>query len=158
MSVAKRLPRASLPQSHSDDLNGFPASVLEFENDSPGAPSTTFDLSLIIPTRNEAGNIPELWRRVDAALNGFAVECIFVDDSDDETPRLIESLAARPGREVVLVHRDPGDRDGGLGGAVVRGLKRARAPWAAVMDADLQHPPEVLPNCWPNRLTDDSTW
>jgi dolichol-phosphate mannosyltransferase len=104
-----------------------------------------FDLSLIIPTRNEAENIPELWRRIDLALAGYSVECIFVDDSDDETPNLVAALPARPDRDVVLIHRQPGDRGGGLGGAVVRGLTRARAPWAGVMDADLQHPPELLP-------------
>ncbi|MEA2514228.1 MAG: dolichol-phosphate mannosyltransferase, partial [Thermomicrobiales bacterium] len=41
--------------------------------------------------------------------------------------------------------RPPGARGGGLGGAVVHGLREARAEWVCVMDADLQHPPEVVP-------------
>jgi dolichol-phosphate mannosyltransferase len=45
---------------------------------------------------------------------------------------------------VYLIHRHPGERQGGLGGAVVAGMRYARAPFVCVMDADLQHPPEVL--------------
>ncbi len=43
-----------------------------------------------------------------------------------------------------LIHRRPADRAGGLGGAVVAGIRAARAPFVCVMDADLQHPPELL--------------
>jgi dolichol-phosphate mannosyltransferase len=117
--------------------------------ETPGIPpsdqSPGFDLSLIVPTRNEAGNIAELWRRIDSALGGLRVECIFVDDSEDETPDQIRALPARTDREVTLIHRERDERVGGLGGAVVLGLKRARSLWAGVMDADLQHPPELLP-------------
>src|SRR3954471_13405106 len=44
-----------------------------------------------------------------------------------------------------LLQRAPEQRDGGLSTAVVAGMRLARAPWALVMDADLQHPPEVVP-------------
>src|SRR3954471_13788047 len=44
-----------------------------------------------------------------------------------------------------LLQRAPEQRDGGLSTAVVSGMRAARAPWALVMDADLQHPPEIVP-------------
>ncbi len=102
-------------------------------------------VSIVVPTRNEAGNVAELVRRLDLALPRLPVEIIFVDDSTDETPETIQALQGRDQLEIVLVHRPPEQRGDGLGGAVVRGLQMARAPWVCVMDADLQHPPELLP-------------
>lgn len=101
-------------------------------------------VSLIIPTRNEAANISELLVRLDRLPAGVLGEVIFVDDSDDDTPAAIAYLAPSVDFAVDLVHREPGHRDGGLSGAVLEGFRRARSDWLAVMDADLQHPPEVL--------------
>lgn len=105
------------------------------------------DLSVVVPTRNEAGNVEALLRRLDAALAGLdpGWELVFVDDSDDSTPEVIEGLAAKGPWRVTLLHRGPGQRDGGLGGAVKLGFTKASGRVMAVMDADLQHPPEVLP-------------
>ena len=50
----------------------------------------------------------------------------------------------RSRHEIVLVPQSTSRRIGGLGGAVVQGLRVARAPWVCVMDADLQHPPELI--------------
>jgi glycosyltransferase involved in cell wall biosynthesis len=102
-------------------------------------------VSVVVPTRNEADNVAELVRRVDRAVPGLPLEIIFVDDSTDETPEAIEALRGLYRPEIILVHRSPEQRGDGLGGAVVRGLQIARAPLVCVMDADLQHPPEVLP-------------
>jgi dolichol-phosphate mannosyltransferase len=102
-------------------------------------------LSLVVPTRNEAGNVDELVRRIDRVMPNVPLEIIFVDDSTDDTPEAIEALRGRFCAEIVLVHRPPEQRGDGLGGAVVRGLQMARSPWVCVMDADLQHPPELLP-------------
>jgi dolichol-phosphate mannosyltransferase len=99
-------------------------------------------VSLVVPTRNEAGNIIELLARLDRLPLGLLSEVIFVDDSDDGTVALIESAAFH--LPVEVVHREPGCRAGGLSGAVVEGLRRARGEWVCVMDADLQHPPEVI--------------
>src|SRR5260370_19277231 len=49
-----------------------------------------------------------------------------------------------PDMAVRMLHGTAGARHGGLGGAVVEGLRVARAPWVCVMDADLQHPPELV--------------
>ena len=102
-------------------------------------------LSVIVPTRNEAGNVDELVRRLGTGLAGLTAEIIFVDDSSDQTPqRVLEVAATRPAHPVRLLHREPGQRPGGLGGAVVAGLQIARGDWAVVMDGDLQHPPELV--------------
>ncbi len=106
-------------------------------------PPRALQISLVIPTRNEADNVVALLERVRSALAGHAIEILFVDDSDDDTPAAVE-LATRPGERIVLLHRAPGDRAGGLGGAVVEGIRNANAPWVCVMDGDLQHPPEVV--------------
>lgn len=99
-------------------------------------------LSVVVPTFNEAGNIGELLARLGAAIpTGLTAEVIFVDDSTDETPDVIRAAASR--LPVRLIHRSA--PSGGLGGAVVEGLRLARAPYAVVMDGDLQHPPAVVP-------------
>jgi dolichol-phosphate mannosyltransferase len=101
-------------------------------------------VSLIVPTRNEAANISELLVRLGRLPAGVLGEVIFVDDSDDDTPAAVAYLAGSVDFAVDVVHREPGDRLDGLSGAVVEGFRRARGEWLAVMDADLQHPPEVL--------------
>lgn len=103
-------------------------------------------LSIVVPTRNEAGNVGPLVAQLERVLENHVVEMIFVDDSDDGTDGVISALMPAPNREIHLVHRRPGARDGGLGGAVTAGLRVARANWVCVMDADLQHPPALLPD------------
>jgi dolichol-phosphate mannosyltransferase len=102
------------------------------------------ELSVIVPTRNEAGNVAELLARLERALPD-AAEVLIVDDSDDGTPARVRSAARRISQEVRLLHRHPGERDGGLAGAVVAGMREARGRWVCVMDGDLQHPPELIP-------------
>jgi glycosyltransferase involved in cell wall biosynthesis len=102
-------------------------------------------LSVVVPTRNESGNIAPLVERLEAALGDTALEIIFVDDSDDDTVAVIEQVSRQVRSDIVLHHRPPGERHDGLGGAVVAGLRQARAPWVVVMDGDLQHPPELVP-------------
>ncbi|MDX6719709.1 MAG: dolichol-phosphate mannosyltransferase [Solirubrobacteraceae bacterium] len=105
------------------------------------------EISLVIPTRNEADNVAALLERIRSALKGRSIEVLFVDDSDDDTPAAIER-ATLPGEQVMVIHRAPHDRSGGLGGAVVAGMRRARSAWVCVMDGDLQHPPEVVADLW----------
>ncbi len=106
----------------------------------------TSQLTVVIPTRNEAAGIEALLRRLAATVDG-PTTVLFVDDSDDGTAYQVRRLAA--GRtwgalDIQLVHRPPGTRDGGLGSAVCEGLRRAETDWVVVMDADLQHPPEAI--------------
>ncbi len=99
--------------------------------------------TVIVPTRNEAGNIETLLRRLKAGIGDAAAEVLFVDDSDDATPDVIRSVARTAGVPVRLLHRPAGSRHGGLSSAVTEGLRVARGSWAVVMDGDLQHPPEL---------------
>ncbi|TQK17831.1 dolichol-phosphate mannosyltransferase [Microbacterium sp. SLBN-154] len=103
-------------------------------------------LSIIVPTFNEAPNIPELVARVSAAVEGIEAEIIVVDDSTDDTPAVVEDVARSAGLPVRLIHR--AKRTGGLGGAVMAGMKAAAADACLVMDADLQHPPEKIPELY----------
>jgi dolichol-phosphate mannosyltransferase len=103
-------------------------------------------LSIVVPTRDEAPNVAELLGRLGAAVGGPATEILVVDDSDDDTREAVRRAAWRARGSVVRCHhRLPGERVGGLGGAVVAGLRRATAPWVCVMDGDLQHPPGLVP-------------
>lgn len=107
-------------------------------------------VTVVVPTRHEAGNIAPLLDRmpeVEAVL--------FVDDSDDDTPEAITLAAADAAMKVDLLHRRGADRTGGLSGAVVAGLDRVNTPWMCVMDGDLQHPPEVITKLVAATLGDD---
>jgi len=103
-------------------------------------------LSVIVPTRNEAGNIEALLARIENVFKDTCVEVIFVDDSTDDTPQVVEAAKEHfPALQVRLIHRPPEQRTDGLGGAVVAGLNAAQSKYACVMDGDLQHPPELVP-------------
>jgi glycosyltransferase involved in cell wall biosynthesis len=109
-----------------------------------GNPPEPPEVSVVVPTFNEAGNVEELLRRLAAETMGrVRAEVLFVDDSTDDTAAVIAAAAADCPLRVVLVQRER--PEGGLGGAVVIGLKLATAPWAVVMDGDLQHPPSLVP-------------
>ena len=116
----------------------------------PEPPSEVVDeatvplLSIVVPTKNERGNVAALVERLEAALPTVAMEIIFVDDSDDGTRELVDALAEDGHHELVLVPQAPQRRICGLGAAVLQGMREARAPWVCVMDADLQHPPELI--------------
>lgn len=99
-------------------------------------------LSIVVPTFNEAPNVQELVRRVTAAVQGMEAEIVFVDDSTDATPDVIRRVAASASLPIRVIHRDK--RTGGLGGAVVEGIAAAAYDACLVMDGDLQHPPEEI--------------
>lgn len=101
------------------------------------------DLTIIVPTFNEGPNVAELVRRLADALEGRDAEVLFVDDSTDDTPEIIEGLVRESHFPVRMIHREVAS--GGLGGAVVEGALATDAELCIVMDGDLQHPPEVVP-------------
>lgn len=108
---------------------------------SSGAPA--YDVTVIVPTFNEALNVPELVRQLGVALDGVAAEILFVDDSSDDTPEVVLAEAQTATLPVRLIHRD--DPVGGLSGAVQDGLAATDSTWCVVMDGDLQHPPDLVP-------------
>jgi dolichol-phosphate mannosyltransferase len=112
-------------------------------------------LSVIVPTRNESANVEALLRRLQSGAGSLIEEVIFVDDSTDNTVQVIESMADKFPFPVRVVARPP-ERRNGLGKAVVEGVRVARAPWVLVMDGDLQHPPEVIPQLLGKALAADA--
>jgi dolichol-phosphate mannosyltransferase len=99
------------------------------------------ELSIVVPTLNENGNVPMLVLQLARALEGIAWEVIFVDhDSSDGTIATARRLARRDPRCRCL--RRIGRR--GLAGACIEGMLAASAPAIAVMDADLQHDEKCL--------------
>jgi dolichol-phosphate mannosyltransferase len=100
------------------------------------------ELSVIVPTFNERDNVTVLYRRLEATLPSVAWEVVFVDDnSPDGTWDVVRELAQKDSR--VRCIRRVGRR--GLSGACIEGILASSAPYAAVMDADLQHDETQLP-------------
>jgi dolichol-phosphate mannosyltransferase len=101
-------------------------------------------LALVIPTLNEAGNVPVLLDRLSAAVEDAPVSCEFIivdDGSTDGTADVARACAVADSRVRVFERR--GER--GLAGAVIHGWAQTDADLLGVIDADLQHPPELLP-------------
>ncbi len=115
-------------------------------------------LTILVPTRSEAGNVRPFLDSAGAAVSTHhgwgrrAIQILFVDDSDDSTPQVIEAqrtrmwsgLPSSTNVTVELLHRLPDQRWGGLGGAVVDGMAMAAGSVVVVMDGDLQHPADRI--------------
>jgi dolichol-phosphate mannosyltransferase len=104
-------------------------------------------LALIVPTLYESANIGALIERTQRALDplGIGYELIVVDDdSRDGIDEIVSRIARQDPRVRLLVRR--GVR--GLAGAVIHGWQSTDAEFLGVIDADLQHPPELLPQMW----------
>lgn len=119
------------------DATDLPASIASIGR-------TREKLALVIPTLREVANLRGLLAEVSAALSqsGIAYEIIVVDDdSQDGTQELVTAIAFQDPRVRLLIRR--GER--GLSGAILHGWQRTDAAILGVMDADLQHPPALLP-------------
>jgi dolichol-phosphate mannosyltransferase len=111
-------------------------------NQKAAAAARAVELSVIVPTFKERGNVAVLLERIEAALSGIGWEVIFVDDdSPDGTAELVKEIAAKDSRVRCL--RRVSRR--GLAGACIEGMLLSSAPYVAVMDADLQHDETLLP-------------
>jgi dolichol-phosphate mannosyltransferase len=105
------------------------------------ADGDAIELTVVVPTFNEAGNVPILVERLAKVLAGLSWEVVFVDDdSPDGTSRVAREIARRDRR--VRVIRRLGRR--GLSTACVEGVMSSTAPYFAVMDGDLQHDDAML--------------
>ena len=103
------------------------------------------ELTVVVPTLNEAGNVELLLERLTLSLAGIEWEAIFVDDgSTDGTPDTLTRIA-QADRRVRLIRRI-GRR--GLSSAVVEGALSSTTPIIAVIDADLQHDERILPDLY----------
>ena len=105
--------------------------------------SQRLKFSLVVPTRNERHNLADLIRLLKPAMAsevGESYEIIVVDDnSPDGTWEVAAELASADNHVIALRRMD----ERGLATAVVRGWQIARGDLLGVIDADLQHPPEV---------------
>jgi dolichol-phosphate mannosyltransferase len=105
------------------------------------------ELSIVIPVRNEAGNIAPLVAEIVAALDSAGVdyEIVYVDDgSTDETATEIARLQTSHRRLRLVSHA----KSCGQSAAVRTGVKAARAPWIATLDGDGQNDPADIPSLW----------
>src|SRR5919107_1722429 len=102
-------------------------------------------LTLVIPTRNEADNVPVLVRELRKSLYGIDYQVVFVDDSTDETPEAIKELGEEDER-ITLIHRKGAERSGGLSTAGTTGIEEVAGNRENTrgVGADLQHPPEKV--------------
>jgi dolichol-phosphate mannosyltransferase len=99
-------------------------------------------VSVIVPTYQEADNIPILLQRLDALRrrNGLTLEVLFMDDdSGDGSAELVNASAFDWAKIITRTENR------GLSQAVVDGMRRARYPILVCMDCDLSHPPEKIP-------------
>jgi dolichol-phosphate mannosyltransferase len=101
-------------------------------------------LALVIPTLREVENIRGLLGHIRSVLDPLEIDyeiLVVDDDSRDGTEEIVSAIAAADPRVRLLVRK--GER--GLSGAVLYGWRNTDAAILGVMDADLQHPPELLP-------------
>jgi dolichol-phosphate mannosyltransferase len=125
-----------------DQLVGMSATAQTPSENGPGCAVGKF--ALIIPTLCEAENIGGLLDHVRGVLDPLQIpyEIVVVDDdSSDGTGAVVSAISAQDPRVRLLVRK--GQR--GLSGAILYGWKNTDADVLGVMDADLQHPPELLP-------------
>ena len=110
------------------------------------------ELSVVIPVRNEAGNIAPLVAEIGAALDGLLdYEIVYVDDgSEDGTIAEIRSLQPAEARLRVVRHRD----SCGQSAAIRSGVKAAGGVWIATLDGDGQNDPADIPALW--RIAQDA--
>jgi dolichol-phosphate mannosyltransferase len=124
----------------------IPAGILHGQSSQPGPEDSAAHetLALVIPTLREAENLHGLLDHVRAVLDpiGAAYEILVVDDdSRDGTEAIVNAISAEDPRVRLLIRK--GER--GLSGAILYGWQHTDATILGVMDADLQHPPELLP-------------
>ena len=102
-------------------------------------------LSIVVPTLNEAENIKALIPQLKKALKKRPYEIVLVDDnSQDGTPEIINDLIKKKHPIKFVVRKT----ERGLATAVIEGFRQAKGDFIAVMDADLSHPPEVIPKLY----------
>ena len=102
----------------------------------------TLQLAIILPTLNERENLAPLIERISAAMGDTGWEAIIVDDNSEDGTADEARALARTDPRIRVIHRI-GRR--GLASAAIEGICATAAPYAAIMDADHQHDPALLP-------------
>ena len=100
-------------------------------------------ISIIIPTYNEKENIVPLIKSIEDGLGGIPYQIVIVDDnSPDGTYReIIKNFGGNKNIKAILRKNERG-----LGGAILHGIKNSKNGIIIGMDADFNHPPELIPH------------
>ena len=101
-------------------------------------------LSLVIPTYNESSNVAKIVAQLTQLLDNFIPENYELILVDDDSPDLTWQVAQKLTAKYPLLRVMRRQTERGLSSAVIRGWQVARGEILGVIDADLQHPPEVL--------------
>lgn len=103
-------------------------------------------VSIVLPTFNESKNIAELLALIAEVMQSaqYNYECIFVDDSKDDTPDVILEEASKYPHIITLIKRSGSAAKTGLTMAFRRGFREAKGQIIVCMDTDLQHPPACI--------------
>ena len=107
-------------------------------------PKGIVDLSIVVPIFNEVEVLPELVQRIQGVFKSLPkrIEVLLVDDgSDDETKRILSTIAEQDSRfKIITLSRNFGHQQ-----AISAGLEMSMGQAVAIIDGDLQDPPELLP-------------
>lgn len=99
-------------------------------------------LSVLIPTYQERDTLSILISSINENLRGMDYEIVVIDDNSPDGTGVVADGLAGTFSNIKVLHRP---KKLGLGSAIVDGLNLARGDVICVMDADLQHPPQVIP-------------
>lgn len=109
--------------------------------DANGA-SAVPQVSVVSPCYNESPCLTELVERITAALDGYSIEIILVDDGSTDDTRSVTDAIQERFEHVRLVRLA---RNFGQQNATLAGIRAARGAWCVTIDSDLQHRPEDIP-------------
>ena len=113
-----------------------------------------YQLSIVVPVYNESDMIEAFHRKVTEVMTAMALayEIVFVDDgSSDDTVAKIEALAQQDAH----ISGVKFSRNFGKDMALLAGLSHARGEYMLMIDGDLQHPPDLIPELWRHAQTAD---
>jgi dolichol-phosphate mannosyltransferase len=114
------------------------------------------NLTIVPPTFNEKGNVKPLLNAIEKTFKNKKInyEVLFVDDSSDETPEVIQKeIKDRKNMNIRMIHR-PKERRTGLATAFIEGFEDAKGEYICCIDSDLQHPPEKIYNLYQKAIED----
>ncbi len=134
----------TIPTDDPTEALRFCKALSAFMHDNPTTKTPQPELSLVIPVYNEQENLTLLYQRLCASLEPITAsfEILFINDgSQDDSLPILQALAAKDGRVCVIDL----SRNFGHQVAISAGLDHAGGRGVIIMDADLQDPPEVLP-------------
>ncbi|GAB4219548.1 MAG: hypothetical protein Fur009_6240 [Candidatus Microgenomates bacterium] len=109
-------------------------------------------ISIIIPTYNEKGNLIKLIKEIEKKLKKFSYEIIVIDDdSQDLTGKIAKKIFNKNKRIKIFIRK----KRGGLASAILFGIKKSKGEIIIGMDADFNHPPQLISKLIKNLKNND---